>query len=75
MKIPEYNETNSLAEAIANLILKSVLKYNKNPSATAVRNLNIRSQFEFPFVNVDEIPKEIKKINPHEAVQSTDAPV
>ena len=63
MKIAGFNETNPLAEKIANTILKSVLKYGKHPSVTAIRNLNIRSHFE------------IKKLNPRKAAQSTNVPV
>ena len=54
LKIPEYSETNLLAEEIANRILKPVLKYDKH----------LRSHFEFFFVSVDEVLKEIKKLNP-----------
>ena len=54
LKIPEYSETNPLAEEIANRILKPVLKYDKH----------LRSHFEFSFVSVDEVLKEIKKLNP-----------
>ena len=54
LKIPEYSETNLLAEEIANRILKPVLKYDKH----------LRSHFEFSFVSVDEVLKEIKKLNP-----------
>ena len=42
LKIPEYSETNPLAEEIANRILKPVLKYDKH----------LRSHFEFSFVSV-----------------------
>ena len=49
--------------------------YDKHPSVTAVRNLNIRSHFEFSFVRVDEVLKEIKKLNPPKAAQSTDDPI
>ena len=75
LQIPEYSETNPLAEEIANLILKSVLKYGKHPSVTAIRNLNIRSHFEFSFVCVAKVLKETKKLNPRKAAQSTDTPV
>ena len=69
MKISEYNETNPLAEEIANPILKSVLKCDKHPSGTAIRNLNIGSHFEFSFVTSF---KKIKKLHPRKAAQSTD---
>ena len=48
-----------LAEKIANSILKSVLKYDKHPSVTALRNLSTRSHFEFSFFSVDEVLKKI----------------
>ena len=53
LKIPEYSETNPLAEEIANRILKPVLKYDQH----------LRSHFEFSFVSVDEVLKETKKLN------------
>ena len=75
MKIPEYSETNPIAEEIANQILKSVLKYNKHRSATAIRKLNIRCHFQFSFVSFAEALKEIEKINPRKAAQSIDIPL
>ena len=75
LKILEYSEKNPLPEKIANPILKSVLKYDKHPSVTAIRKRNIRSHFEFSFVSVDKFLIEIKKLNPRKAAQSTDAPV
>ena len=75
LKIPKYNETNALAEEIANLILKSVLKYDKYPSVIAIGNLNIRFHFEFSFVTVDNVLNEIKKLNPRKSPESTDVPV
>ena len=75
LKIPEYSETNPLAEEIANPILKSVLKYDKLPNVTAIRNLNIKSHFEFSFASVAEVLKEIKNFSPHKAAQSTDIPI
>ena len=53
-------------------ILKSVLKYDKHPSVTAVRNQNIRPHSEFSFVGVDEVSKKIKKLNPLKAALSAD---
>ena len=35
-------------------------------------NLSVRSHFEFSFVSVNEVLKEIKKQNPHEVPQSID---
>ena len=52
-------------------ILKSVLKYDKHPSVTAVRNQN-RPHSEFSFVGVNEVSKKIKKLNPLKAALSAD---
>ena len=41
----------------------------------AIGNPSIRSHFEFSFVNVDEVLKEIKKLNSRKAVQGTYASV
>ena len=60
---------------IAKPISKSVLKYGKHPSVTAIRNLNIRSIFEFAFASLTSFLKEIKKLNPRRVAQSTDVPV
>ena len=69
MKIPEYSNTNPLAEEIKNPILKSVLKHDKHPSATAIRKINM-SRFEFSFVSVDEVLNDIKKLNPGKAARA-----
>ena len=74
-KIPEQTEANPLAEEIKNPILKSVIKYEKHPSVTAIGNLNIRSHFEFSFVSVVGALKEIKKLNPHKDAESTNVPM
>ena len=68
LKIPECSETNRLAEEIANPILKSVLKYEKHPSVTAIRNLKSSSLALIFFVRV----AEFLKLNPRKAAQSTD---
>ena len=68
LKIPECSETNRLAEEIANPILKSVLKYEKHSSVTAIRNLKSSSLALIFFVRV----AEFLKLNPRKAAQSTD---
>ena len=68
LKIPECSETNRLAEEIANPILKSVLKYEKHPSVTAIRNLKSSSFALMFFVRV----AEFLKLNLRKAEQSTD---
>ena len=75
MKISEYGETNSLAKEIGNATLKLVLKYDKHPSVTAIGNLSNISHYEFSFISVDEVLKEINKLNHRKAAQTTDVPV
>ena len=69
LKTPRYSETNSITEEIANPISKSLLKYDKHPDD--ITNLSISSHFEFSFVSVDEVLKEIKNANPRKVKRST----
>ena len=64
MKILEYSKTKPLAEEITNPIVKLILKYGKQPNVTGIRNLNIRSRFEFSFISVDEFLKRLRNLIP-----------
>ena len=50
-------------------------KYLPKTSKSQLLLSYIRSHFEFSFASVDEVLKEIKKLNPPKAAQSTDVPV
>ena len=75
LKIPEFNDTNPLAERLSDPVLKAILKYNNHPSIAAIRNANNNSHFHFNEVSVEEVYKEVRKLSTRKSVQSTDIPI
>ena len=75
LKIPEFSDTNPLAERLSDPVLKAILKYNNHPSIAAIRNANNNSHFHFNEVSVEEVYKEIRKLSTRKSVQSTDIPI
>ena len=71
LRIPRFREINPLAEWITNPTLNSILKYRKHPKVIAIRDLNIRSYFQFSLVSDDEVLNEIKKLAPRKAALRT----
>ena len=47
LKIPEYQETDPLANNISHPIFKAICKYRNHPSIVAIKNLNKGSRFDF----------------------------
>ena len=76
LKIPELNDINPLAENIPDPVFKAILKYKSHPSIIAIKNAR-RNQLGFYFseVTVDDIWKELKRLNPRKAAQNTDIPI
>ena len=75
LKIPEFSDTNPLAERHSDPVLKAILKYNNHPSIAAIRNANNNSHFHFNEVSVEEVYKKIRKLSTRKSVQSTDFPI
>ena len=75
LKIPEFSETNPLAENISHPILKAILKYENHPSIIAIQNAKRGPGFYFFEVSANDIFKEIKKLKTRKATQNTDIPV
>ena len=75
LKIPEYQEIDSLANNISHPMFKAILKYRNHPSIVAIKNLNKGSRFDFSRVSVQDVVKEIKKLSTRKATQYTDLPV
>ena len=74
-KIPEYQETDSLANNISHPVFRAILKYRNHPNVVAIKNLNKSSRFDFCRVCVQDVVKEIKKLSTRKATQYTDLPV
>ena len=73
LKMPEFSDTNPLAERLSDLVLKAILKYKNHRSIAAIRNANNNPHFHFN--EVEEVYKEIRKLSTHKFVQSTDIPI
>ena len=51
------------------------MKYRSHPSIVVSKNLNKGSRFDFCRVSVQDVVKEIKKLNTRKATQYTNLPV
>ena len=72
LKIPEFSDTNPLAERLSDPTLKAILKYKNHPSIVAIRNANNNSHFHVNEISVEQVSKEIRKLSPRKSAQSTD---
>ena len=75
LKIPEYQEIDSLANNISHPMFKAILKYRNHPSIVAIKNLNKGSRFDFCRVCAQDVVKEMKKLSTQKVTQYTDLPV
>ena len=75
LKIPEFIDTNSLAERLSNPTLKAILKLKNYPSLVVIKNTSNNFYFHFNEVSVEEIYKDIKKLNPRKSAQSNNRPI
>ena len=62
-KIPEFGDTNHLAERLSDPTLKAILTYKNYPSIATIRNANNDSHFHLNEVSVEEVYKEIRDIS------------
>ena len=75
LKIPEFKDINPLAESIMHPVFKAILKYKNHRSIIAIKNTRRNGLgFYFSEVNVDDICKELKRLNPRKVAQNTDIP-
>ena len=74
LKIPEYQETDSLANNIFHPIFKTILKYRNDVNIVTIKNLNKGSRFDFCRVRLQDVVKEMKKLSTRKATQYTDFP-
>ena len=76
LKIPEFKDINPLAENIPHPVFKAILKYKNHPSIIAIKNARRKGLgFYFSEVSVDDICKELKRLNSRKAAQNTDIPI
>ena len=75
LKIPEFSDSNPLAENIPHPIFNAILKYKNRPSIIAIKNARNGPGFYFCGVSVNDVFKEIKRLKARKATQITDIPV
>ena len=75
LKIPEYQEADSLANNISHPIFRAMMKFRNHPSVIAIKNLNSGSRFDLCRVNVQDVEKEIRRLSTRKANQYSDLPV
>ena len=75
LETPEFNGTVTLADNISHPISKAILKYTNHPIAIAIKALKNTFICSFTNVSVENVMKEIRKLNSKKATQKTDIPI
>ena len=75
LKIPDFHGAVPLTDNISYPIFRAILKYANHSSTIAIKDLNNTSLFSFSNVSVADVKKEIRKLDPRKATQTTDIPV
>ena len=72
LNIPRYVDSSITFDHVDDEILRVVEKYNNHPSAVAIKNKNVNSQFSFRPITKSEIYKEILNLDISKASQDSD---
>ena len=64
-----------MSERISHPIFKSISKYQNHPNIFALRRVNLESSFYFRPVTINDLFKEITKLNSRKATQTMDIPI
>ena len=72
LKIPEFSDSNPLAENIPHPIFKAILEYKNQPSIIVIKNARNGPGFYFCGVSVNDIFKKTKRLKARKATQITD---
>ena len=75
LNISRYSEQDCVAENMTKPALGAILKYKDHPSILAIQSHCEAKTFRFTEVNVEDIKKEILKLNKNKASQVLDVPV
>ena len=75
LKIPDYNNSDPMAENIQEPVLEAIVKYRNHPNILTIGEVcKINPQFSFRCVDKDEILKEILNLDASKACQDSDIP-
>ena len=75
LKIPEFSDSNPLAENISHPIFNAIVKYKNHASIIAIKKTRNGPGFYFCGVSVNDVFKEIKRLKARKATQITDITV
>ena len=70
-----YSEFDPVTENIADQTLKAIFKYKDYPSILAIQNNCEKKIFRFSEVNIEDIKKDILKLDKNKASQHSDIPI
>ena len=75
LKIPEFSDSNSLAQNIPHPIFKAIPKYKNYQSIIAIKNARNGPSFYYCGVSVNDVFKDIKRSKARKDTQVTYIPV
>ena len=72
LKFPQHKEQDPISTSISDAVTRAIVKYRTHPSIIAIKeSCNLRTRFNFSFVDKEDILKEIKKLKANKVTQST----
>ena len=75
LNVSRYSEFDPLTENIADPTLKAIFKCKDHPSILAIQSHCEKETFRFSEVNIEDIKKDILKLDKNEASQHSDIPI
>ena len=75
LKIPEYENLNSIIENIKDPVFRAILNYKNHSSIIAINKTSKNSKFSFHEVNNEKIAKEIRRLNKNRPLKSLTFPL
>ena len=75
LNISRYSEFNPVTENIADPTLKAIFKYKDHPSILAIQSNCEKETFRFSEVNIEDIKKDILRLDKNKASQHSDIPI
>ena len=75
LNISRYSEFNPVTENTADPTLKAIFKYKDHPSIRAIQSNCEKETFHFSEVNMEDIKKDILRLDKNKASQRSDIPI
>ena len=74
LNIAKYKDYDPLAENISDKTIKAIVKYRNHPSILAIQKKGGGSSFSFSHVEIEDMEKEIRNLDPSKSAQGSDIP-